>query len=73
MLIELWSKRYPFSGYCSSSIELSQVLEELIESGINQIIPQNCSHGMRIFLSHALDYAVKGNRDTRYCSVLVLV
>ena len=56
MLIELWSKRYPFEDCCTSPVDLVQALEDISLShrGMASIIPTNCSHSMAQFLYYLL-------------------
>jgi serine/threonine protein kinase len=54
MIIELWSKRYPFIDACSSPIDLSERILDLQEHGFDSIIPRTCSSGMSSFLVQTL-------------------
>jgi serine/threonine protein kinase len=54
MVIELWSKRYPFLDSCSSPIHLSEKILEIQRNGFESIIPDSCSAAMESFLLQTL-------------------
>lgn len=54
MIIELWTKRYPFSDSCSSPIDLSERLLDLQRRGFDRVIPSTSSNYMESFLRQAL-------------------
>ena len=64
MLIELWDKRYPFSGICSSPVELVQTLEDSKANDFRDIIPRSCSKYFRQFLRVALNMSSTSNKQT---------
>lgn len=54
MIIELWTKRYPFIDSCSSPIDLSVKIVDYQTHGFDPIIPRNCSPPMTSFLLQTL-------------------
>lgn len=54
MLLELWTKEYPFKHSCSSPIELVQTLEDIVlVEELAQL--RNCPPNMREFIAALLE------------------
>lgn len=54
MIIELWTKRYPFLDACASPIDLSVKIMDYQTHGFEPIIPRNASPAMTSFLLQTL-------------------
>lgn len=64
MLIELWTKTFPFEEGCASPIHMVQALEDFSARGPDSIIPENCSRRMREFLYLTLTQQSNKKPDT---------
>lgn len=54
MLLELWTKEYPFKHSCSSPIELVQTLEDITR--VEDLVQlRNCPHHMQDFIADLLE------------------
>ena len=68
MLLELWTKEYPFKHSCSSPIELVQTLEDIVlVEDLMQL--RSCPPNMREFIAALLEKDSSRRASSGYPSV----